>query len=414
MGHYDFDEMLDRRGTNCVKWDAESPAGPIDGDVIPLWVADMDFKAAPPILKVLEERVAHGVFGYTHIPDSDYESAINWWERRRGWHTEKDWYIPVDGIVPAMSIVVTALTRFKVDGNGEAVERKDLGRGPHGELPKMIIQSPAYNCFFSSVRNNECRMLLFPLTWDLKSERYTVDFQALADTISREQPKLFVLCNPHNPTGRVWTSDELRQMADICARNHVTVLSDEIHCEFVDPQLGRRYQPFAPIADEVGCQWVVANAPNKAFNIAGLMTAYIVCPDDTMRRQIDRAININEVCDINVMAPVALEAAYTDEGAEWLDQLVGYIYDGYHRFRTTMKAALNDIPIAHMEGTYLAWMDVSHIGDSQEISQRLRTQHNVWLNPGVMYGQPGFLRINLATQHQRLEEAASRIANLLK
>lgn len=384
---YNFDEITERRGTNCVKWDEAN-----DGE-LPLWVADMDFKTAPCIIEALQRRISHGIFGYGMVPESFYDAIIRWNRQRHNWAPQRSHMLYTSGVVPALSAIIRGLTQ-KGDG--------------------VIFMTPAYNCFFSSVRNNECRMLLFPLTWDVKSERYTVDFQALADTISREQPKLFVLCNPHNPTGRVWTSDELRQMADICARNHVTVLSDEIHCEFVDPQLGRRYLPFAPIADEVGCQWVVANAPNKAFNIAGLMTAYIVCPDDTMRRQIDRAININEVCDINVLAPVALEAAYTDEGAEWLDQLVGYIYDGYHRFRTTMKAALNDIPIAHLEGTYLAWMDVSHIGDSQEISQRLRTQHNVWLNPGDMYGQPGFLRINLATQHQRLEEAASRIANLLK
>ena len=379
---YIFDEITERRGTNCVKWD-EANAGEL-----PLWVADMDFKTAPCIIEALQRRISHGVFGYGIVPESFYDAIIRWNRQRHDWVPQRRHMLYTSGVVPALSAIISGLTQ-----KGEGV----------------IFMTPAYNCFFSSVRNNECRMVLFPLTWDITSERYTIDFQALADTIARERPKLFVLCNPHNPTGRVWTRDELWQMADICARNHVTVLSDEIHCEFVDPQLGRQYLPFAPIADEVGCQWVVANAPNKAFNIAGLMTAYIVCPDDTMRQQIDRAININEVCDINVLAPVALEAAYTAEGAEWLDQLISYIYDGYRRFRTTMKAALNNIPIAHLEGTYLAWMDVSHIGDSQEICQRLRTEHHVWINPGDMYGQSGFVRINLATQHKRLEEAASRI-----
>ncbi len=379
---YIFDEITERRGTNCVKWD-EANAGEL-----PLWVADMDFKTAPCIIEALQRRISHGVFGYGIVPESFYDAIIRWNRQRHDWVPQRRHMLYTSGVVPALSAIISGLTQ-KGDG--------------------VIFMTPAYNCFFSSVHNNECRMVLFPLTWDITSERYTIDFQALADTIARERPKLFVLCNPHNPTGRVWTRDELWQMADICARNHVTVLSDEIHCEFVDPQLGRQYLPFAPIADEVGCQWVVANAPNKAFNIAGLMTAYIVCPDDTMRQQIDRAININEVCDINVLAPVALEAAYTAEGAEWLDQLISYIYDGYRRFRTTMKAALNNIPIAHLEGTYLAWMDVSHIGDSQEICQRLRTEHHVWINPGDMYGQSGFVRINLATQHKRLEEAASRI-----
>ncbi len=250
-------------------------------------------------------------------------------------------------------------------------------------------------------------------------------------------------------------------MAEICKRADAIVLSDEIHCEFVDPQLGRPYVPFATIAEEVGCRWVVANAPNKAFNIAGLQTAYIVCPDSSMRRRIDRAINDNETCDINIFAPVALQAAYTPEGAAWLDQLVAYIYDNYRTFRQQLKAALPQLPLARLEGTYLAWLDVrsllhptpspstlnpspstlnqnspsslnpspstlnpspltlnqnspSSLSTSKALATYLTTQHRVWVNPGEMYGRSGFLRINIATQRSRLNEATRRIIAGLK
>ena len=203
------------------------------------------------------------------------------------------------------------------------------------------------------------------------------------------------------------------QMVRLCRKYNVIVLSDEIHCEFINPDLGRPFLPFAPIAQQMGCQWVVANAPNKAFNIAGLQISYIVCPDEEQRRRIDRAINDNEVCDVNVFSFLALQAAYTSEGEEWLRQLVAYIYDGYRQFRSSMKAAFPQLPIAHLEGTYLAWIDTSALSlSSQELADRLLAEQALWLNPGELYGQPGFLRVNLATQHARLAEATRRLITL--
>ena len=198
-------------------------------------------------------------------------------------------------------------------------------------------------------------------------------------------------------------------------RYDMILLSDEIHGEFVDPQLGRPFLPFAPIADEAGCRWVIANAPNKAFNTAGLMTAYIITPFDDLRERIDRTININEICDINCFSFVALQAAYTPEGEDWLNALVRYIYDGYRYFRREMKAAFPDLPIAPLEGTYLAWMDVTSFPlTSDEISTRLRAEQKVWINGGEMYGQQGFMRINLATQRARLVEGTRRIIDGLR
>ncbi len=386
---YDFNKEIERRGTNCVKWD-EAEEG-----VLPLWVADMDFETAPCVQEAILQRAQHGVYGYNLVPESFYDAIIWWNSHRHGWTPRREWMLYTSGVVPAISAIIKGLCR-----PGEGV----------------LFFTPAYNCFFSSVRNNGCRLLEFPLTWASSDECYTIDFEGLEKMIVREKPRLLLLCNPHNPTGRVWTFEELETLAQLCCRHDVIVLSDEIHCEFVDPELGRRYQPFAPIAEKAGCSWVIANAPNKAFNIAGLQTAYIVASDKDFRTRIDRAINDNEVCDINCFSFVALQAAYTPEGEEWLDQLVAYIYANYRFFRETMKAARPELPIAHLEGTYLAWVDVSswasqppYDGSSERLAAELRLQRKVWINGGEMYGQGGFLRVNLATQRSRLAEALRRI-----
>lgn len=386
---YDFNKEIERRGTNCVKWD-EAEEG-----VLPLWVADMDFETAPCVQEAILQRAQHGVYGYNLVPESFYDAIIWWNSHRHGWTPRREWMLYTSGVVPAISAIIKGLCR---PGDG------------------VLFFTPAYNCFFSSVRNNGCRLVEFPLTWASTDEYYTIDFEALEQTIIREKPRLLLLCNPHNPTGRVWTFEELETLAQLCCRHDVIVLSDEIHCEFVDPELGRRYQPFAPIAEKSGCSWVIANAPNKAFNIAGLQTAYIVASDDGFRTRIDRAINDNEVCDINCFSFVALQAAYTPEGEEWLDQLVAYIYANYRFFRETMKAARPELPIARLEGTYLAWVDVSswacqppYDGSSERLAAELRQQRKVWINGGEMYGQGGFLRVNLATQRSRLAEALRRI-----
>lgn len=386
---YDFNKEIERRGTNCVKWD-EAEEG-----VLPLWVADMDFETAPCVQEAILQRAQHGVYGYNLVPESFYDAIIWWNSHRHGWTPRREWMLYTSGVVPAISAIIKGLCR---PGDG------------------VLFFTPAYNCFFSSVRNNGCRLVEFPLTWASTDEYYTIDFESLEQMIIREKPRLLLLCNPHNPTGRVWTHEELETLAQLCCRHDVIVLSDEIHCEFVDPELGRRYQPFAPIAEKSGCSWVIANAPNKAFNIAGLQTAYIVASDKDFRTRIDRAINDNEVCDINCFSFVALQAAYTPEGEEWLDQLVAYIYANYRFFRETMKAARPELPIARLEGTYLAWVDVSswacqppYDGSSERLAAELRLQRKVWINGGEMYGQGGFLRVNLATQRSRLAEALRRI-----
>ena len=287
MGKYDFDEMTVRRGSNCVKWDAESPAGPIDEDVLPLWVADMDFKAAPEIVEALRKRVEHSVFGYTHIPDSYYEAAINWWQRRRGWHTEKEWYTPVDGIVPGMSIVTYALTHYEVDAEGNVVEKPNGGKGPNGELPKIIIQSPAYNCFFSTIRNVGCELAANKLIYDLEGDQATwyIDFNDLEKKAADPMTKILLFCNPHNPCGRVWPKEDLQKVADICRRNGVIIVSDEIHCELEMP--GYHFTPMATVDQD---NTITMNSPSKSFNIAGLGISNIITNNPDWKKLIEKVM----------------------------------------------------------------------------------------------------------------------------
>lgn len=409
MGRYNFDEMTRRRGTDCVKWDAESPVGPVSEDVIPLWVADMDFKVAPEIVKALSERVGQGIFGYTHVPDSYYQSAIDWWRRRRGWHTEKDWYSYIPGVVPAMSVVVKALTQYEVV-DGQVVEKPDRGRGPHGELPKMIIQTPAYNCFFSTAKNNLCELSENRLIYDLEGDQATwyIDFEDLERRAADPMAKVLLFCNPHNPCGRVWPKEDLARVADICRRNNVIVISDEIHCELEMP--GYRFTPMASISRESQDNTVTMNSPSKSFNIAGLGISNIITNNPDWKKMIDRGININEVCDVNPFGVIALQVAY-NEGEQWLKELNGYIFDNYRTLVSFFEDELPEFPVTKLEGTYLTWVDVSVLKmSSDEIENSLLENEKVWINSGVMYGRDGFVRINLACPRLRLEQGLERIA----
>lgn len=383
---YDFDEIIDRRGTNCVKWDgAENP------DVLPMWVADMDFRTAPAIIEALRSRVDHGIFGYTRVPQSYYEAVTGWFARRHGWNIDKDWIIYTSGVVPALSAIIKALT---VPGD------------------KVLIQTPVYNCFFSSIRNNGCEIVESPLIYT--DNTYSIDFEDLESKASDPKVKAMILCNPHNPAGRVWSRDELIRIGQICIRYDVVVIADEIHCELVMP--GYEYTPFASISEEFSRHSVSCVSPSKAFNIAGLQIANIVCADAGRRAKIDRAININEVCDVNPFGVIALQAAY-NEGGEWLDQLLEYIHGNYEYMRSFCEEHLPDFPITKLEGTYLVWMDCRKFGmTSAELEKRLIEEAGLWLNPGTMYGQDGegFMRWNIACPRTRMIEGLRRFEKFAK
>ena len=381
---YNFDELVERRGTGCVKWD-ESPAE----DVIPLWVADMDFKAAPAIQEAVRRRAEHGVFGYTAVDNDYYDAVISWFARRHNWTIRREEILYTTGVVPAMSVAIKALTM-------------------PGE--KVLILSPDYNCFFSSIRNNGCEVLESVLLFNGNENRFEVDYKDFEAKCADEKTTVFLLCNPHNPTGRVWTKAELERMNDICMKHGVKVVSDEIHCELVMP--GHRFQPFAAVSEACRQNGVVLNSPSKSFNIAGLQIANIVCAQPEWRRRIDRAININEVCDVNPFGPVALIAAYNESG-EWIDALNAYLWDNYRALCDFVAQHLPQWNVRPLEGTYLVWIDITATGlTAQQYADRLLDEAHVWVNPGTLYGQPsgeGYIRVNIACPRSRLMEALQRI-----
>ena len=378
---YNFDESVERRGTNCVKWDESA-----DPDIIPMWVADMDFRVAPAIQKALEQRVSHGVFGYNIVPESYYEAVISWFRRRHQWEIERSSILYTTAVVPAMSCVIKALTM-------------------PGE--KVLILSPAYNCFFSSIKNNGCEVLESPLK--AVADTFEVDWQDFETNCADEKTTLFLLCNPHNPCGRVWKREELQQMYDICQQHGVKVVSDEIHCELIMP--GYQFVPFGTITDDC----IVMNSPSKNFNTAGLQIANIITKNPAWRRRIDRAININEVCDVNPFGIVALQAAY-NESEDWLDELNQYLWGNYQTLCDFFARELPQLKVSRLEGTYLVWVNHSALGIStDDFFNRLLTEGHVWVSAGTMYGPQtgeGYIRINIACPRRQLNEALQRIASV--
>lgn len=384
---YDFDEIIPRRGTNSVKWDVAKEDG-----VIPMWVADMDFQAAPCIRQALKERMDHGVFGYTLVPNSYYESIISWFDRRHQWHIDRNWILYTSGVVPAISAIIKALT-----------EPGD----------KVLVQTPVYNCFFSSIRNNGCTTAENALV--RKGNSYEIDFDDFERQAADEKTKVFLLCNPHNPAGRVWTPDELSRMNDICLKHGVKVIADEIHCELVMP--GYKFTPFAAVSKACQDNCITTNSPTKSFNIAGLQIANIITNNDTIKRKIDRAININEVCDVNPFGVIALQAAY-NEGESWIDQLNLYLWENYKVLKDFFQEHLPKLKVLKLEGTYLVWVDISATGlRADELTNELLQHGKVMVNSGTLYGKTtgaDYLRLNIAMPRSLMLEALQRIAQVLQ
>ena len=387
---YDFDKPTNRRGTMSVKWDETE-----DPRELPLWVADMDFETAPAITDAILRRAKSGIFGYVHPSEEYYHAITDWFNRRHGWNIHRDSVIYVPGVVPAISAIIKALVK--------------PGQG-------VIIQTPVYNCFFSSIANNGCLTIENSLL--RQGNTYVMDYEDLERCCADPNNKMLLLCNPHNPAGRVWTRAELERVAEIAGRHDVVVVSDEIHCELVFDKAG--YVPFATVSTKPCVSCV---SPSKAFNTAGLHTANIVAPDPEMRALIDRAVNINEVCDIGVFGPVALIAAY-NHGEDWLDQLLVYIHANYEYLRERVnvinqvlaRKGVSPLNVLRLEGTYLAWVDVSTLGLPVEaLCERLRKEAHVRFTPGTAYGSDGegYIRVNLATQKATLAEAMNRLENFI-
>ena len=397
MKEYNFDQVHDRRHTASFKWDT------IGGeDLLPLWVADMDFAVAPCIQEAVLRRAQHAIFGYTHVPDEYYEAITQWYARKYGWTIERRWITPITAVVPAISCVVRALV---MPGD------------------QVLICTPVYNCFFSSISNMGAQVAESPLVVNPATGLYEVDWADFEAKCADERTVAFILCNPHNPGGRVWTPEELCRIADICQRNGVTVVADEIHNGLIMP--GHRYTPYATVAPQAGnAPFVVCLSPSKSFNIAGLRNAFIVCGNDSLRRRIDRAVNIHEVCDLNPFGVDAVIAALTTEGEHWLNALNVYIDANRQR----LDAFFNGLCVAGcrfqsmpLQGTYLSWVNCKELLakaglNCKQLADMLLEQVHVQFNAGTMYGAAGegYLRINIACPRVTLDAALERTEQCLR
>lgn len=375
-----FDMPVNRKATASYKWDSSSHA-----DIVPMWVADMDFRTAPAVTQALMKRVQHGIFGYTKVPDAYYDAVIRWFDEQHRFLIERREILFTTGVVPALSAVIKALTK-----PGDQV----------------IVQTPVYNCFFSSVRNNQCELVHNPLKY--QDGVYQIDFDDLERKAADPNTKLLLLCNPHNPVGRSWSAEELRRLGQICFRHQVTVLSDEIHCDLVFyPQ---QHIAFATLGDEYRIKSVTFSSPSKAFNLAGLHVANIICADESFRKKIDKALNINEVCEITPFAVDGLIAAYS-EGDVWLAELKKYIYSNYIFLCEFIRRHFPKIHILPLEATYLVWMDCSALPvSSKDLAAGLRDEQHLWVTDGTVYGDAGtgFLRWNIACPQSQLQLALER------
>lgn len=381
---YDFDRMTDRFGTQSYKWDVEK-------NELPMWVADMDFETAPEIREALEARVAHGIFGYNTVPDEWYDAYIGWWSRRHNTVYSRDWIMFCTGVVPAISSMVRKLTSV-------------------GE--KVVIQTPVYNIFFNSIVNNGRNVLESPLVYE--GGEYHIDFVDLEEKLSDPQTSLMILCNPHNPVGKIWTKEELARIGELCDAHHVTVISDEIHCDLTDP--GFEYVPFVSVSETCARISATCIAPTKTFSIPGIQTAAIVVPDPFLRHKVWRGINTDEVAEPNNFATVAAVAAFT-KGEVWLDELRPYLAENKKLVREYIANNVPQIKVVPSKATYLLWLDSSGITDDAELLVNfIRKNTGLFLTEGIEYGLPGkkFIRMNVACPRARVEDGLNRLKNAIE
>ena len=385
-------EYVDRKGSECYKWDSECAEG-----CLPLWIADMDFAAAQPIREAMQRRLDHGVFGYSIVPQANYDAVASWFERRHGWKgINRDNLLYTTAVVPAISAIFAALQN--TDRFTDRVQSTDQVCKPL----RILTFTPAYNAFFNCIENMGCELVGCPLV--LRGNRFEINWADVEE--KAKAADVFLLCNPHNPTGRVWTRGELERLADIMRREHLFVLSDEIHCEFAFP--GHDYTPFASIVIN-DTDFCVCTSASKAFNIAGLLCANIYVPNKELFKQINHALEVHEVNGLNPFGLVAQVAAYNESEA-WLDALNEYVYGNYCYLREFIERELPKLRIHETEGTYLGWVNISAYGMTAEtFCRELAKKGHVLFNPSEMYGAEDYIRINLATSREVLIEALNRL-----
>ena len=375
---FQFDNKINRRNTGSMKWDVAEHE-------LPMWVADMDFCTAPGITEAMIERAKQGVFGYTVVTDEWYQAYQTWWMERHHFEIEKDWLIFCTGVVPAISSIVRKMTTV-----GENV----------------VVMTPVYNIFFNSILNNGRNVLESPLTYD--GSEYHIDFRDLEHKLANPQTTLLILCNPHNPVGKIWDRDTLKRIGDLCSKYHVLVLSDEIHCDITEPGWG--YTPFASVSEACRRNSITCVAPTKAFNLAGIQTAAVIVPDTTLRHKVNRGLNTDEVAEPNVFAAIAPIAAFTC-GGEWLDALREYLWENRRFAEQYIKSEIKGITPVPARATYLMWLDCRGVTqNTTELCSFIRSHSGLYLCDGNDYrnGQ-GFLRMNLACPRAQVEEGLKRL-----
>lgn len=378
---YNFDIPVNRRDTNSLKWNVKE-------NELPMWVADMDFQTAPEIQKAIQKRVEHGVFGYSIIPDKWYQAIIDWWKRKHTFSIEKEWLTFCAGVVPAVSSIIRKLTTV-------------------GE--NILVQTPVYSIFFNSIINNGRIALENPLIY--QEERYEIDFEDLEKKLSNPQTSMMILCNPHNPIGKIWTKKELEKIGELCWKYHVVVISDEIHCDIIKP--GNHYIPFASVSEKCKQNSITCIAPTKAFNLAGLQTAAIIVPNENLRNKVNRGINTDEIAEPNSFAIEATIAAFT-QGEEWLNELCKYLQKNKQYIEEFLKKEIPTIKLVPSEATYLVWIDCSKVlGDAAELAQFIRKHTGLFVSAGEQYRGNGtyFLRMNIACPYRILQDGLQRMKN---
>ncbi len=376
---YDFDTVTDRRSEFSMKWDVK------DGE-LPMWVADMDFKTAPEITEAIIKRAEHGIFGYTDVPARWKNAVISWYEKRHSLEIDYDRLMFSTGVVAAISSLVRKLTTPNEN---------------------VVLLTPVYNIFFNSIINNGCRAKECPLIYD--GEKYEINWTDFEEKLSDKQTTLFILCNPHNPTGVIWDRETLARIGTLCKKYHVTVISDEIHCDITDP--GYDYVPFASVNDECKYNSITCIAPTKTFNLAGLQTSAVYVPDEYLFHKVWRALNTDEIAEPNVFAMTASIAAY-EHGEKWLDELREYLYLNKKTVHGFIEKNIPEINIVNSHATYLLWLDCSKkCENSDALADDIRSKTGLYLSKGSAFGKGGeaFLRMNAACPKRTLDDGLGRL-----
>ena len=398
---YDFDQEINPHGTNSVKWECvPSDNGLVPWDktdpalgndrVLPMWVADMDFCSPQPVIDALVERARHGIFGYAVPTERYYQAVVDWMARRHGWQVEPDWICTTPGVVPALYVLVRT---FVAPGQ------------------KVLVQPPVYHPFYRAITDNGGEIVRNPLI--LEDGRYRMDFDDLAGKLADPNLKLAILCNPHNPIGRVWPADDLRRFGELCAEHDVLVIADEIHGDLILP--GERFVPFASLGPDFARNSITCTAPSKTFNLAGLHTSNIIVPDDELRNRFRQALNASGLPWLNPFGITALEAAYA-KGEDWLAQVLTYLNGNLDTLDSYLRERLPAVRLIRPQGTYLAWLDCRGLGLSEErLKQLMLDEARLLVEEGSIFGPEGegFLRVNIACRRTTLVEALDRIATAL-